>query len=207
MRSTRPTGRGRARQRDSGRSVRQWEVTRRSTAPTTAEIWKDTDGGVDIVQPASERAGPSPGVGRGLQGAQARGQIIAVEPESPILNGGGAAAQDPGHRRQLRPGSSTPRSMSEVIGINADTAVRWARRAAAGRRACSSVSRRARRCHHQPWIATRPERQRDGRRHHPELRRSATCPPSSSRPPRLIRRMPRTAMRPNPDPLEVGSGW
>ncbi|HQF04568.1 MAG TPA: pyridoxal-phosphate dependent enzyme, partial [Phycicoccus sp.] len=62
------------------------EIHRRTTAE---EIWKDTDGEVDIVISGIGTGGTITGVGQVLKGRKPSVQIIAVEPaESPILNGG-----------------------------------------------------------------------------------------------------------------------
>ena len=100
------------------------EIHRRTTAE---EIWKDTDGEVDIVI-----SGMITGVGQVLKGRKPSVQIIAVEPaESPILNGG-----QPGpHKIQGLGANFVPEILDteiydEVIDIDAATAVEWARKAA-----------------------------------------------------------------------------
>src|SRR5699024_4258931 len=62
------------------------EIHRRTTAE---EIWRDTDGEVDIVVAGVGTGGTITGVGQVLKERKPGVQIIAVEPaESPILNGG-----------------------------------------------------------------------------------------------------------------------
>src|SRR6476620_6426883 len=62
------------------------EIHRKTTAE---EIWKDTDGEVDIVVAGIGTGGTITGVGQVLKARKPSVQIIAVEPEeSPILNGG-----------------------------------------------------------------------------------------------------------------------
>jgi cysteine synthase A len=62
------------------------EIHRRTTAE---EIWKDTDGQVDIVVSGIGTGGTITGVGQVLKSRKPHVQMIAVEPaESPILNGG-----------------------------------------------------------------------------------------------------------------------
>ncbi len=101
-------------------------------ATTAEEIWKDTDGGVDILISGIGTGGTITGVGQGLKERKPGVQIIAVEPaESPILNGG---APGP-HKIQGLGANFVPEILDttvydEVIDINAETAVEWARRAA-----------------------------------------------------------------------------
>ncbi|MCA0179496.1 MAG: cysteine synthase A [Actinobacteria bacterium] len=99
---------------------------------TAEEIWKDTDGGVDILISGIGTGGTITGVGQVLKERKPGVQIIAVEPaESPILNGG-----QPGpHKIQGLGANFVPEILDtsvydEVIDINAETAVEWARRAA-----------------------------------------------------------------------------
>ncbi len=105
------------------------EIHRRTTAE---EIWKDTDGGVDIVVAGIGTGGTITGVGQILKGRKPSVQIVAVEPEeSPILNGG-----QPGpHKIQGIGANFVPEVLDtdvydEVLDVNAETAVQWARRAA-----------------------------------------------------------------------------
>ena len=105
------------------------EVHRRTTAE---EIWKDTDGEVDIVVAGIGTGGTITGVGQVLKARKPGVQVIAVEPEeSAILNGG---APGP-HKIQGIGANFVPEILDrdvydEVIDINAGTAVEWARRAA-----------------------------------------------------------------------------
>ena len=99
---------------------------------TAEEIWEDTDGKVDIFIAGVGTGGTITGVGQVLKTRNPEVQIIAVEPEeSPILNGG---APGP-HKIQGLGANFVPEILDrevydEVIDINADTAVAWARRAA-----------------------------------------------------------------------------
>ncbi len=100
---------------------------------TAEEIWNDTDGTVDIVVAGIGTGGTITGVGQVLKQRKPGLQMIAVEPEeSPILNGG-----QPGpHKIQGIGANFVPEILDtsiydEVIDINAETAVEWARRAAA----------------------------------------------------------------------------
>ncbi|NNM47311.1 cysteine synthase A [Knoellia koreensis] len=105
------------------------EIHRQTTAE---EIWKDTDGQVDIVVAGIGTGGTITGVGQVLKSRKPDVQLVAVEPEeSPILNGG-----QPGpHKIQGIGANFVPEILDrdiydEVIDVNADTAVEWARRAA-----------------------------------------------------------------------------
>ncbi|MFC8503400.1 cysteine synthase A [Pedococcus sp. NPDC057267] len=105
------------------------EIHRRTTAE---EIWKDTDGQVDIVVAGIGTGGTITGVGQVLKARKPEVQMIAVEPaESPILNGG-----EPGpHKIQGLGANFVPEILDrdiydEVIDVNAETSVEWARRAA-----------------------------------------------------------------------------
>ena len=99
---------------------------------TAEEIWKDTDGTVDIFVAGIGTGGTITGVGQVLKARNPQIQVIAVEPEeSAILNGG---APGP-HKIQGLGANFVPEILDrevydEVIDINADTAVEWARRAA-----------------------------------------------------------------------------
>jgi cysteine synthase A len=99
---------------------------------TAEEIWKDTDGLVDIFVAGIGTGGTITGVGQVLKARNPEIQVIAVEPEeSAILNGG---APGP-HKIQGIGANFVPEILDrdvydEVIDINAETAVEWARRAA-----------------------------------------------------------------------------
>ena len=99
---------------------------------TAEEIWADTDGQVDIVVSGIGTGGTITGVGQVLKERKPEVKMIAVEPEeSPILNGG-----QPGpHKIQGLGANFVPDILDrevydEVIDINAETAVEWARKAA-----------------------------------------------------------------------------
>jgi cysteine synthase A len=105
------------------------EIHRKTTAE---EIWKDTDGQVDIVVAGIGTGGTITGVGQVLKSRKPDVRMVAVEPaESPILNGGQPAP----HKIQGIGPNFVPEILDrsiydEVIDIDADTAVSYARRAA-----------------------------------------------------------------------------
>ena len=105
------------------------EIHRQTTAE---EIWKDTDGQVDIVVAGIGTGGTITGVGQVLKSRKPDVKMVAVEPlESPILNGG-----QPGpHKIQGLGANFVPEILDtsiydEVIDVDAATSVQWARRAA-----------------------------------------------------------------------------
>ncbi len=99
---------------------------------TAEEIWADTDGAVDIVVAGIGTGGTITGVGQVLKERKPGVQVIGVEPaESPILHGG---APGP-HKIQGIGANFVPEILDttiydEIIDINAETAVEFARRAA-----------------------------------------------------------------------------
>lgn len=106
------------------------EIHRKTTAE---EIWRDTDGNVDAVVAGIGTGGTITGIGQVLKERKPSIKIFAVEPAaSPILNGG----KPGGHPIQgIGPNFIPPildRSVyDEVIDVDADDAVKYARRAAA----------------------------------------------------------------------------
>ena len=106
------------------------EIHRKTTAE---EIWRDTDGNVDAIVAGIGTGGTITGIGQVLKSRKPSIKIFAVEPAaSPILNGG----KPGGHPIQgIGPNFIPPildRSVyDEVIDVEADDAVKYARRAAA----------------------------------------------------------------------------
>jgi cysteine synthase A len=99
---------------------------------TAEEIWDDTDGAVDAVVSGIGTGGTITGVGQVLKSRKPSVKMFAVEPaESPILNGG-----TPGpHKIQGLGANFVPEVLDtsiydEVLDVNVDQAVTWARRAA-----------------------------------------------------------------------------
>lgn len=105
------------------------EIHRRTTAE---EIWADTDGQVDIVVAGIGTGGTITGIGEVLKDRKPEVQIIAVEPEeSPILNGGAPGPHKiQGLGANFIPEVLNTKIYNEVVDINADTAIEYARRAA-----------------------------------------------------------------------------
>ena len=99
---------------------------------TAEEIWRDTDGAVDMVVSGVGTGGTLTGVGRVLKARKPALRMIAVEPEdSPILSGG-----QPGpHKIQgigagFVPGNLETSLIDEVVRIANDTAFATAREVA-----------------------------------------------------------------------------
>ena len=105
------------------------EIHRRTTAE---EIWRDTDGEVDIFIAAVGTGGTVTGVGEVLRERNPQVEIIAVEPDSsPVLSGG-----PPGpHKIQGTGAGFVPKVLNteiykEVIRVTDSDAIATARRAA-----------------------------------------------------------------------------
>lgn len=99
---------------------------------TAEEIWADTDGHVDAVVAGIGTGGTVTGVGQVLKERNPEIKIYGVEPaESPILNGG-----QPGpHKIQGIGANFVPDTLDteiydEIIDVNIDQAVEYARKAA-----------------------------------------------------------------------------
>ncbi len=105
------------------------EVHRRTTAE---EIWRDTGGEVDAIVCGVGTGGTITGVGQALKERRPDIHVLAVEPAaSPVLSGG-----EPGpHKIQGIGANFVPEILDtdiydEVIDVDAETAVQFARRAA-----------------------------------------------------------------------------
>ena len=145
------------------------EIHRKTTAE---EIWKDTDGEVDIVVAGIGTGGTITGVGQVLKARKPGVQIVAVEPEeSPILNGGA-----PGPHKIQGIGANFVPEILDTDGLRRGhrrqrrdlREVGPPRRHRGGPARRHLVRRRARR--RQPGRLPPGERRQDDRRHHPELR-------------------------------------
>ncbi len=105
------------------------EIHRRTTAE---EIWRDTDGAIDIVVAAVGTGGTITGVGEVLKSRKAEVRMVAVEPDaSPVLSGG-----QPGpHKIQGTGTGFVPKVLNteiydEVIRVTDADAIATARRLA-----------------------------------------------------------------------------
>ena len=101
-------------------------------ATTAEEIWRDTDGAVDIVIAGIGTGGTITGVGQVLKERKSSVRVVAVEPaESPILNGGAPGPHKiQGIGANFVPDVLDTSVYDEVVDIDAGTAVEWARKAA-----------------------------------------------------------------------------
>jgi cysteine synthase A len=99
---------------------------------TAEEIWRDTDGQIDLFVAGAGTGGTLSGVGKRLKALKPGIQIIAVEPaESPVLSGG-----KPGpHKIQgigagFIPGIYDASAVDEIIPVASDDAIRTSRQLA-----------------------------------------------------------------------------
>lgn len=102
------------------------EIHKLTTGP---EIWRDTDGEVDIFVAGVGTGGTISGVGEALKTRKPEVRVIAVEPaESPVLSGG-----KPGpHKIQgigagFVPANYNPAVIDEVVAVSDDDAMRGSR--------------------------------------------------------------------------------
>ena len=96
---------------------------------TAEEIWRDTDGNIDIVVSGVGTGGTVSGVGKRLKELKSNIRVIAVEPaDSPVLSGG-----NPGpHKIQGIGAGFVPKTydasvVDEIIQVSNDNAVRTGR--------------------------------------------------------------------------------
>jgi cysteine synthase A len=99
---------------------------------TAEEIWRDTDGEVDIFISGVGTGGTITGVGQVLKERKPGVQVIAVEPAaSPVLSGGQKGPHPiQGIGAGFVPAILDTEVYDEVIGVQADDALAMARRAA-----------------------------------------------------------------------------
>jgi cysteine synthase A len=105
------------------------EIHRQTTAE---EIWKDTDGKVDVFISGVGTGGTLTGVGEALRKYNPNLRIIAVEPEdSPVLSGGAPGPHKiQGIGAGFVPGVLERKLIDEVLQIGNETAFATARKAA-----------------------------------------------------------------------------
>lgn len=105
------------------------EIHRRTTAE---EIWRDTDGKVDILVAGIGTGGTITGVGEVLKARKPSFQAIAVEPDaSPVLSGGPKGPHKiQGIGAGFVPGVLNTQIYDEIIRVKDDDAIEMARRLA-----------------------------------------------------------------------------
>ncbi|MCC8146328.1 MAG: cysteine synthase A [Bacteroidales bacterium] len=96
---------------------------------TAEEIWRDTDGKVDIFVAGVGTGGTVSGVGKRLKGLNPAIQVIAVEPsESPVLSGGNAGPHKiQGIGAGFVPETYNASVVDKVITVTNDDAIRTSR--------------------------------------------------------------------------------
>jgi len=96
---------------------------------TGPEIWKDTDGNVDIFVAGVGTGGTVAGVGKFLKEKNPKIQIIAIEPaDSPVLSGGAPGPHKiQGIGAGFIPKNYNPEVVEEVIQVSNDQAILTAR--------------------------------------------------------------------------------
>ncbi len=105
------------------------EIHRRTTAE---EIWRDTDGKVDILVAGVGTGGTITGVGEALKAHNSTVRIVAVEPDaSPVLSGGNKGPHPlQGIGAGFVPAVLNTKIYDEVIRVTGEDAFATARRAA-----------------------------------------------------------------------------
>lgn len=102
-------------------------------ARTTAEeIWRDTDGGVDIFIAGVGTGGTVSGVGKRLKELKPSVEVVAVEPsDSPVLSGGKPGPHViQGIGAGFIPGNYDGSVIDRIIGVSGDDAIRTSRKLA-----------------------------------------------------------------------------
>lgn len=102
------------------------DVHFRTTGP---EIWRDSDGKVDIFVAGVGTGGTVSGVGRYLKQMNPEVQIVAVEPiESPVIGGGKALPHKiQGIGAGFVPVNYDSEVVDEVLAVSSDDAIRYSR--------------------------------------------------------------------------------
>ena len=99
---------------------------------TGEEIWRDTDGEVDIFVAGVGTGGTVSGVGQALKAHNAKVKIVAVEPdESPVLSTGKAGPHKiQGIGADFVPGTYNGSVIDEIFRVPSDEAIRTSRQLA-----------------------------------------------------------------------------
>jgi cysteine synthase A len=105
------------------------EIHRRTTAE---ELWRDTDGQIDILISGIGTGGTITGVGEVLKARKSSLRVVAVEPDaSPVLSGGTKGPHViQGIGAGFVPGILNTAIYDEIVRVKNDDAIRTARRAA-----------------------------------------------------------------------------
>ena len=100
---------------------------------TGEEIWRDTDGKVDVFISGIGTGGTITGAGQLLKEKNPKIKVIGVEPAaSPLLNGGEPGPHPiPGSGANFIPNGVDRSVYDEILDATADDAIKYARRAAA----------------------------------------------------------------------------
>ncbi len=99
---------------------------------TAEEVWRDTDGKVDIFVAGVGTGGTVSGTGKGLKAHKPDVKVVAVEPAgSPVLEGGKAGAHKiQGIGAGFVPGNFNKDVVDQVTAVDDDDAIRTSRRLA-----------------------------------------------------------------------------
>jgi cysteine synthase A len=105
------------------------EIHRKTTAE---EIWRDTDGRVDILVAGVGTGGTITGIGEAIKGRKPAFQVVAVEPDaSPVLSGGAKGAHKiQGIGAGFVPEVLNTRIYDEIVRVKDEDALETARRMA-----------------------------------------------------------------------------
>jgi len=131
------------------------EIHRKTTAE---EIWRDTDGAVDVFVAGVGTGGTLTGTGQALKAKKPELTVVGVEPlESPLLNGGEAGPHKiQGIGANFVPAILDPEIYDEIIDVTSQQAVDMARRLGAEEGILGGISSGAT-AHAAVQLAHRPE--------------------------------------------------